>query len=229
MTTSTSDYLSTIEDALRLTDQLSLEQVASLLFDAYVNGRTVFTMGNGASAALASHMACDYGKGSAVDLGRGPDAPASRRLRILSLTDNPALVTAYSNDIDYVDIFVEQLKNLLLPGDLVIGVSGSGSSPNVLRAMTFARAAGATTIGLTGQMASAGKMLALADCCIQAPATLMEQIEDLHVIYHHVISLSLRERIGAHARESNQQPAAGIVSLHESMRYADELIARQGD
>lgn len=215
MTANAASYLATINQALRKTDLATIDRAVSLLVNAYCTGQTVFTMGNGASAALASHMACDWGKGTAPDLGRGPDMPAMRRLRVLSLNDNPALVTAYSNDLDYADVFIEQLKNLLQPGDVVLGISGSGGSENVLRAMKFAQLSGATTIGLTGRMESAVKMRALSDCCIQAPLTMMEQIEDLHVIYHHVISLGLRERMQVEADRLAQTALQGTVLLQE--------------
>lgn len=191
-------YLRDIQSAVELVDPDRIEAIVARLFQAFLDGNTVYTMGNGASAALASHMACDLGKGTATDLGRGPDAVPSPRLRILSLNDNVALMTAYGNDLSYQDIFVEQLKNLLRPGDVVIGVSGSGGSPNVLRAMTFARNRAATTIGLTGSQSSACKLLELCDLFVQAAPRQMEQIEDLHVIIHHVIGLSLRERIATH-------------------------------
>lgn len=192
------EYLRDIQSAVNLVEPDGIEAIVSRLFQAFLDGNTVYTMGNGASAALASHMACDLGKGTAPDLGRGPGVDAAPRLRILSLNDNVALMTAYSNDLNYEDVFVEQLKNLLRPGDVVIGVSGSGGSPNVLRAMAFARNSGATTIGLTGSQSSAYKLLALSDLFVQASPRQMEQIEDLHVIIHHVIGLSLRECIAAH-------------------------------
>lgn len=195
MTPSTSEYLNDIQFALQLVDPDDIETIVSRLFSAYVAGQTVFTCGNGASAALASHMACDLGKGTAMDLGRGPDAPPERRLRIHSLNDNTALLTAYSNDLEYQDVFVEQLKNLLEPEDVVIGISGSGGSPNVLRALSYARGHNATTIGFTGSQPSASKMIDLCDIHLQVSPQQMEQIEDLHVIVHHIIGLNLRAKI----------------------------------
>ena len=192
------DYLRTTGDALRGLDLDGLGACADALFLAFLHRRQVFTMGNGASAALASHMACDLGKGTAIDLGLGAARSDARRLRITSLVDNVPLLTAYGNDISYHDVFVEQLRNVLEPGDVVIGISGSGGSPNVLRAMEFARAHDAITIGLTGQQPSAVKLRALSTICIQAPLTMMEQIEDVHVICHHMVALALRKRIAAY-------------------------------
>lgn len=193
-----SDYLNTVRDALAQIDPAELEAVVNALYDAYLNDKQIFTMGNGASAALASHMACDLGKGTSVDLGMGPAASGAKRLRIIGLADNVALMTAYGNDIRYEDVFVEQLKNLLNPGDVVIGISGSGGSPNVLRAMEYARARGAVTVGFTGAQAKAPMMKALCDMTLAAPLALMEQIEDVHVIFHHVISLALRMKTFAY-------------------------------
>lgn len=189
------DYLATVQKAIGALNPADLEAVVNAIYDAYQNDKQVFTMGNGASAALASHMACDLGKGTAADLGAGTEVTGVKRLRIIGLADNVALMTAYGNDVAYEDIFLEQLKNLLNPGDVVIGISGSGGSPNVLRAMEYARQKGAVNIGFTGFQPKAEKMKALCDITLQAPLTLMEQIEDLHVVFHHVISLALRQRI----------------------------------
>ena len=192
------DYLRATGAALDRLDVPGLEACVTRSFAAFTHRRQVFTMGNGASAALASHMACDLGKGTATDLGLGAGHSTAPRLRITSLVDNVALLTAYSNDIDYRDVFVEQLRNALTPGDVVIGISGSGGSPNVLRALEFAQAHDALTIGLTGRQPSAGKLRARSHICVQAPLTMMEQIEDVHVVCPHIIALALRRRIAAH-------------------------------
>jgi D-sedoheptulose 7-phosphate isomerase len=188
------DYLETVRRALADVDQDALAAAAEVVVRAWEEGRQVFTIGNGASAALASHMACDLGKGSATDLGKGSEPLGGKRLRVISLVDNVALLTAYGNDIAFEDAFVEQLKNLLQPGDLVMAVSGSGGSENVLRALRYARASGAVVVSFTGAQEKAGLIAALSDVCVRAPLTLMEQIEDLHVIFHHVICLVLRQR-----------------------------------
>ncbi len=166
--------------------------------EAAVEGRQmVFVFGNGACAALAAHMACDLGKGSASDLGApASELPASARLRIMSLPDNSALMSAYGNDVDYNSVFVEPLKNLLDEGDVVIGLSGSGSSPNVLRAMEYARARGASTISFTGARESSSKIADFSDLTLRAPSEVMEQIEDYHVMFLHIIALELRSRLG---------------------------------
>jgi D-sedoheptulose 7-phosphate isomerase len=174
-------------------------------------------MGNGASAALAAHMACDLGKGTAVDIGQGTDDSGLARLKVISLVDNTALLTALSNDVSYADVFVEQLKNLLEAGDVVIGISGSGGSPNVLRAMAYARNRGATTIGLTGCQPNSRMLCAVSDIVAQVPLTIMEQIEDVHVIIHHMISTALRERMAA------ELIAEGTVVGDRRFRLADPI------
>jgi D-sedoheptulose 7-phosphate isomerase len=188
-------YADQVQQAIATIDLTVLERIVDVLDGAFRSGQRVFTMGNGASAALAAHMACDLGKGTAVDVGQGTDDAGVARLKIISLVDNTALLTALGNDTSYQDVFVEQLKNLLDPGDVVVGVSGSGGSPNVLRAMQYAQARGATTIGFTGCQLSSQLLVDVSHIVVQAPLTMIEQIEDVHVILHHMITAALRERI----------------------------------
>ena len=206
-------YADQVQTAIASIDLETVEQIVLVLEDAFRAGRQVFMMGNGASAALASHMACDLGKGTAIDIGQGVADAGLARLKVVSLVDNVALLTAISNDVSYQDVFVEQLKNLLEGGDVVVGISGSGGSPNVLRAMTYARARGATTIGLTGCQPKSSLLCAVSDIVVQVPLTIMEQIEDVHVIIHHMISTALRERLAmGRARERR------IVAGHQYLR-----------
>jgi len=152
---------------------------------AYKNNRTVYLFGNGGSAALASHSACDLGKGTSVT--------GSRRFRVLSLTDNMALMTAWANDACYEDIFAEQLRHFVEKGDVVIAISGSGNSPNVLKGLSVAREAGAYTIGLTGYQG--GKMKALCDLCLVVPSDNMQFIEDLHLCISHSVFTAVRHQL----------------------------------
>ena len=195
--TTVARYLADVAVAVRAMDLDQIEAMLDTLFDAYRRGAMVYTLGNGGSAALASHMACDLGKNTSPDLGTGPDAPAKLRLRIVALTDNSALLSALGNDIDYADVFVEQLKSLLRPGDVVVAISGSGSSPNVVRALQYARSVGATSIGLTSTRTSARAMLDYTDVPVVAQSEVMEQIEDLHTVVNHVLAVHLRERIAS--------------------------------
>jgi D-sedoheptulose 7-phosphate isomerase len=161
-----------------------LNRIVALLFEAYCEGRTVFLFGNGGSASLASHMACDLGKGT---------APASgKRLRAIALTDSVALITAWANDTRYEKIFAEQLESLLQPGDLAFAISASGNSPNILAALDCARRRGAATAGIAGF--TGGKMKALCDVCAVVPSDNMQIIEDLHLsIAHSVFRMLLHE------------------------------------
>lgn len=190
-------YLVEVADAVRSLDEVALDRFAGVLMSAWRDGATVYVFGNGGSGALASHMATDLGKNTAPDLGTGPQQPAARRLRVVALTDNCPLITALGNDVAYADVFVEQLKGLLRPGDVVVGISGSGASPNVVRALEYARLVGATTVGLTGTRSSATAMLAWTDCAVVVPSVVMEQIEDLHSVVNHALAVHLRELIAS--------------------------------
>jgi D-sedoheptulose 7-phosphate isomerase len=164
-----------------------IRAVIAVLQDARFNDRQVFIMGNGGSAATASHFACDLGKGTSV-----PDLP---RFRVIALTDNTALFSAYANDFGYECVFAEQLSNLLQERDVVIGISGSGNSPNVLRAFEMARQRRATTVGFTGF--DGGKMKGRVDLCVVVPSSCMEQVEDVHLILEHLVCTCLRQSGGA--------------------------------
>jgi D-sedoheptulose 7-phosphate isomerase len=161
----------------------AIEAVVERLMAAGDADRTVFILGNGGSAATASHFANDVAKG---DVTGSP-----RRLRVLALTDNVPLLTAWANDTDYHRVFAEQLRTFVRPGDVVIGVSASGRSANVLAAMELARDAGAYTIGFTGQ--SGGRLKDLVDHCVHVPSDDVQHIEDLHLVAFHLVYTSLRD------------------------------------
>ena len=164
-----------------------IEQVVDLLYAAYEQGRSVFLFGNGGSAALASHFACDLSKGTV------PAEVPEKRFRVLALTDNVPLITAWANDASYQQVFAEQLRNFIQAGDIAFGISGSGCSPNVLLALEVAREARATTVGLTGF--KGGKMPQLCDHCIVIPSDNMQIIEDLQLSITHAVFTVLRHRI----------------------------------
>lgn len=194
-------YLRDVASAIQALDRAQVRAVADVMLDAWRRGATVYTLGNGGSAALASHMACDLAKNTSPDLGTGPDVLAQQRLRVVSLADSSPLMTALGNDIDYADIFVEQLKSVLDQQDVVLAISGSGTSSNVLGALRYARNVGATTVAFTGSRASSAPMLELADTALLAPVEMMEQIEDLHVVVNHVLAVYLRAVIAEGPRE----------------------------
>ncbi len=194
-------------------DRLSTQHIddaIELLFDAWKAGQQVFTMGNGGSASTATHLACDLAKATAAE-GRP-------RFRVIGLTDNIPLMSAHINDNGWDDLFVEQLKNLLSPGDVVIGISvhgGSGKdkagawSQNLLKAMDYAKAHGAKTIGFSGF--DGGAMKDLADVCMVVPFPSTPQVESFHVCLHHLLCFCLKERIAQHGgavQTTRRAPAA---------------------
>ena len=168
-------------DLLQAIDAIDLEKVnqaIQTLGEARDQKRHVFVCGNGGSASTASHFACDMVKGASF--GR------ERRFRIMALTDSLPTLTAYSNDVSYDCVFVEQHKNFAQPGDVLMAISGSGNSPNVLRAMEYANSIGCRTIALTGR--DGGKLAPLAEINIQAAIPHMGRIEDVHMIVSHMIA-----------------------------------------
>lgn len=177
-----------------------IEQAIEELVRCYQADSNVFLFGNGGSAALASHFACDLGKGTIVE-GNG-----HKRFRVLSLTDNLPLLTAWANDSSYDMVFAEQLRNFIRPMDVAFAISGSGNSPNVLRALEAARAAGAFTIGLTGFQG--GRMKALCDLCVVVPSDNMQVIEDFHLAVSHAIFSVVRRRLCAHLHLSARSAQA---------------------
>jgi D-sedoheptulose 7-phosphate isomerase len=156
----------------------SIDQMADALVRAYEAGRVVYTFGNGGSAALASHLACDLGKGTAYCNG-------GKRFRVLALTDNIPTLTAWANDSSYEDVFSEQLRNFVQPEDVAFAISGSGNSKNVLNALHVARQAGATTLGISGF--HGGQMKPLCDICMVVPSNNLQIVEDMHLAAAHSI------------------------------------------
>ncbi len=165
-------------------DMKNVQRAIDILDEARANKRHIFVCGNGGSASTASHFACDIVKGASFE--------REERFRIMALTDNLPTITAYSNDVSYECVFVEQLKNFAEPGDVVMCISGSGNSPNVVKAIEYANAAGCTTIALTGR--DGGKLGPLAHLNVQAPVQHMGRIEDAHLIVCHMIAYHFMER-----------------------------------
>jgi D-sedoheptulose 7-phosphate isomerase len=171
------DYITRLRQALDSVDRGEVETLVRVVLDAYERDATVFVCGNGGSASTASHMACDLNKG--VGFGR------ARRLRVHPLTDNVATLTAYANDVGYEDVFVEQLRTFLRPGDVVLGISGSGNSPNVLRAIELANERGNATVGLTGF--DGGALKRIARHGVHVAVRDMQIAEDVHMALNHLL------------------------------------------
>jgi D-sedoheptulose 7-phosphate isomerase len=179
------DYFNAVVRTIGNVPISTIDEIVSVLLEAYDSNRMVYLFGNGGSAALASHFACDLGKGARNG--------SSKRFKVISFTDNVPLVTAWANDARYEDIFAEQLVNFVQPDDVVIAISCSGRSPNVIKALAVARNAGAFTIGLTGFQG--GDMKELCDLCLIIPSVNMQIIEDLHLSITHAVFTALRTKI----------------------------------
>ena len=146
--------------------------------------KRIYAIGNGGSASTASHFVNDMGKGASI--GR------ETRFKTIPLTDNVAWMTALSNDLCYEDVYVEQLKNFAEPGDVLLAISGSGNSENVLRAVRYANEVGCVTIGFTGF--EGGKLSELVQHCVVVPSDHMGRIEDMHLILQHMICYYFMEQ-----------------------------------
>lgn len=180
-------YLVELEEAVRLLKRDTLWQATQVLFEAWRREAQIFILGNGGSAATASHMANDLNKLTIT--------PGKPRFKAIALTDNIPLMTAWGNDNSYEDIFAEQLINFIRPDDVVVAISASGNSPNVLRAVQVARQHGALTIGLTGD--TGGKLKGLVDYCVLTPTGHICQQEDCHLIAEHAIANTLKALVEA--------------------------------
>jgi D-sedoheptulose 7-phosphate isomerase len=176
-------YKAALLDAIEQIDIARVDQAIEWFREARDSSRHIFVCGNGGSASTASHFACDMVKGASYE--------RESRFRILSLTDSLPTLTAYSNDAGYDTVFVEQLKNFAKAGDLVMCISGSGNSPNVLRAMEYANSIGCKTLALTGR--DGGKLGPLAQLNIHVDAPHMGRIEDAHMIVCHMIAYHFME------------------------------------
>ena len=160
-----------------------INNIISILINARNSGKKIYTFGNGGSASTASHFVSDLLKTTITK--------DDKRFIAISLVDNFAVNSAWANDVSYDDIFVEQLKNFLTKNDVVIAFSGSGNSLNVIKALEFAKDAGAITIGFTGM--PGGKLSKICDYCYVVPSDNMLTIESFHIMLCHGIIFTLRE------------------------------------
>ena len=193
------NYISMMEQVLRVMPKGLINQVIDVLHQARLNDRQVFIMGNGGSAATASHFACDLAKNT-----RKEGWPL---FRVIGLTDNMALFSAYANDEGYENVFVQQLASLIRPNDIVIGISASGNSENVLRAIKLAKRIKAKTIGFTGF--DGGQLGPLVDFDLHIPSNWIEVVEDLHLMLEHMICKTLKDRLQAF----DSHPALDLNSI----------------
>ncbi len=171
------NYLENLVTTINSLNINEFESVASVLKSARSKGKRIFIFGNGGSGSTATHFACDINKG--VSYGR------EERFKVICLNDNIPTLLAYSNDVGYEVVFKEQLENFVEEGDVVIGISGSGNSKNILLAIELAKSKSATTVGITGFMG--GKLKEISDYSINANFNDMQISEDIHMIWVHIM------------------------------------------
>jgi len=179
------EYRQLLIETIEALDMTAVERLVEVFLDAHQRGAQIFTMGNGGSGASASHAAGDFLKGASYGL--------DKRFKMICLNDNVPSMMAVANDIGWDDIFVEPLKNYLHPGDVVIGISGSGNSRNVLKAAEYAKSKGATLVGMTGF--KGGKLRELADLSIHSVAMDMEVAEDVHMAVFNMVKKACMARL----------------------------------
>jgi len=176
-------YIKEVRSALESLNKKMIFKALELLIKAYNENRTVFVLGNGGSASTAAHMAADFSKSTLSDVYDKKE----KRLRVISLTENVSLLTAYGNDLNYEQVFVQQLQNLVVRGDVVIAISASGDSRNVINAVKYAKTCKAKTIGLLG-FEKGGRLAKIVDCPIIVSSSHYGPVEDIHLIINHILA-----------------------------------------
>lgn len=176
------DYIENLQHTLNLLSAEPIEEAIQILHEARISNRTVFIMGNGGSASTASHFVCD--------LAKNTRAADQNDFRVIGLTDNMASFSAYANDEGYEQVFARQLSAFVQPDDVVIAISTSGNSANVLEAVRVANRGGAKTISFTGF--DGGQLALMADLDIHVPSDTIEHVEDIHLVLEHLICWVLR-------------------------------------
>lgn len=182
-----STYLQYFSKAVESVDPAEVERLVNLIVDAYHENRTVFILGNGGSASNATHLANDLVKGTLKSMDQ------TKRLKALALTDNIALMTAYANDEGYATIFEQQLRTFGKADDVVIAISGSGNSPNVIAAIEYANKIGMHTVGVTGF--GGGKLKQIAKTSVHVPLNDMCTSESVHSVIFHYVAIELQKRL----------------------------------
>lgn len=177
-------YITLLQQTIDQLPRETILKIIDLLQSARLSGRQVFIMGNGGSASTASHFVCDLSKNTRSD--------GWPHFKVIGLADNMALFSAYANDEGYENVFSQQLASLLMPDDLVIAISASGNSKNILNGILFAKSQNAVTIGFTGF--DGGSLASLVDINLHVNSSIIEHVEDIHLMLEHVIVKSLREQ-----------------------------------
>ena len=183
------EYLQDLKNVLDRLPLAELDKIAGAIESAHAAGKQIFVIGNGGSAATASHMMNDLNKGT---LGHKGDA-TWKRFKVIALTDNVSLMTAWANDTNFNAVFSEPLKNLANRGDVLIAISASGQSPNIVAAVEVAKQLGLIVLGLGGF--TGGKLAQLADVCFVVPSNGYGPVEDVHMILDHILTGYLYEKL----------------------------------
>ncbi len=178
-----SNYFEELSKTLNTLDSEPIQKSIDTLHKARLEGKRIFMMGNGGSASTASHLVLDLAKNTRV--------PHLKPFKVIGLSDNMAAITAFANDEGYENVFAQQLANLVEEGDVVLGISTSGNSPNVLRGVEMANERGALTIGMTGF--DAGKLGSMVELHLHVPSDCIERVEDIHLALGHLMIKVLRE------------------------------------
>lgn len=184
------NYLSGLKKAIDNLPLEKIDEIIDLMLKVYDGNRQIFIFGNGGSGGTASHFACDINKGVSLHL--------KKRFRVICLNDNLPVILAYANDLSYEDIFVEQLKNFLNPSDVVIGISSSGNSANVIKAIQYSNENDATSVAFTGF--DGGKLAGIACTSLIVPSNDMQKVEDLHLVLVHMIMQILDSKLSNNTR-----------------------------
>jgi D-sedoheptulose 7-phosphate isomerase len=179
------NYLSSLQQTMNELPKENIVSVIELLEAARLDGRQIFIMGNGGSASTATHFVCDLAKNT-----RKNGLP---HFKVIGLTDNMALFSAYANDEGYENVFSQQLANLVVPGDIVIGISASGNSKNVLNAIALAKTCNATVVGFTGF--DGGQLAQMVDLNVHVNSSIIEHVEDIHLMLEHMIVKALKDGV----------------------------------
>lgn len=181
------DYLSSLHQTMNELPKEKILKAIELLHSARLAGRQIFIMGNGGSASTATHFVCD--------LAKNTRAKGWPHYKVIGLTDNMAIFSAYANDEGYENVFSQQLDNLIMPDDIVIGISASGNSKNVLNGIALAKSRNAITVGFTGF--DGGQLADLVHLNIHVNSNIIEHVEDIHLMLEHMIVKCLRDQVDA--------------------------------
>jgi len=216
-----SDYLFNMEQLLDRLPLASIQETIDTLYRARLENRQIFIMGNGGSASTATHFVCDLAKNTRWD--------GLPNFRAIGLSDNMAIFSALANDEGYENVFAQQLASFIRPGDIVIGISTSGKSPNVIKAIELANHSRALTIGMTGF--NGGQLGEMVDIHLHVPSDLIEQVEDVHLMLEHLICKALRERAQASAEIATSlvEGLSSPVPLEDLLMRAIGLAREQVD